>query len=147
MGLLDFLLDLLIDLFDCDDSDIDDAPGFGTYDTGLFDSADSHAHDRIGLDPYDLDSCDSDLGATAAFNPATGLPMVSGTTSGMDVGGNPYGCSNSHFDSCSSIDEGIGSGFGDSFGDGIGSSFGSDIGSGFGSGSIGCGSGSGFDDW
>ena len=41
------------------------------------------------------------------INPATGLPMVSDSTCGFDIGGNLYGCSSfdSPFDSTSLFDD------------------------------------------
>lgn len=47
------------------------------------------------------------------INPATGLPMIGGGIGGVDVGGNPYGCSDDSFDS-------FGSSFDDHFGGGCG---------------------------
>ncbi len=38
---------------------------------------------------FDNDNGSMDTGTT--INPASGLPMISGDTSGVDVGGNPYG--------------------------------------------------------
>ena len=42
---------------------------------------------------FDNDNGSMDTGAT--INPASGLPMISGDTSGVDVGGNPYGMDDS----------------------------------------------------
>lgn len=44
--------------------------------------------------PFGADS----FGEVGAINPATGLPMVSGSTAGFDVGGNLYGIDNHAFD-------------------------------------------------
>lgn len=50
---------------------------------------------------------DSTLQAGTCINPASGLPMISGDTSGIDVGGNVYGCNNDSFDSSSLFDTGV----------------------------------------
>lgn len=50
---------------------------------------------------------DSTLQTGTCINPASGLPMVSGDTSGIDVGGNVYGCNNDSFDSSSLFDSGV----------------------------------------
>ncbi len=42
---------------------------------------------------FNDDNGSMDIGTT--INPASGLPMVNGDTSGVDVGGNPYGMDNS----------------------------------------------------
>ncbi len=42
---------------------------------------------------FNDDSGTIDSGTT--INPASGLPMINGDTSGFDVGGNPYGMDNS----------------------------------------------------
>lgn len=44
--------------------------------------------DQAGTSPMASDFLDS---AHACINPATGLPMISDSTAGVDVGGNPYG--------------------------------------------------------
>lgn len=50
---------------------------------------------------------DSTLQTGTCINPASGLPMISGDTSGIDVGGNVYGCNNDSFDSSSLFDSGV----------------------------------------
>jgi hypothetical protein len=48
--------------------------------------------------PSDGGFCD-DCSNSYQVNPASGLPMISGNTSGVDVAGNPFGFSNDHFGS------------------------------------------------
>jgi len=63
----------------------------------------------------------SDMHSSATnseINPATGLPMVDGTTGGVDVAGNQYGTSDDSFGGAMDHDS-FGSGMGnDSFGGG-----------------------------
>jgi|GEM_PF-959313 len=54
----------------------------------------------------------------SCINPATGLPMISDSEAGFDVGGNPYGFRNDDLYSHDSFESGFGSdshGFNDSF--------------------------------
>ena len=53
---------------------------------GLFNNDD----DTIGIN-----DSDDIISSGTTINPASGLPMISGDTSGVDVGGNPYGMDDS----------------------------------------------------
>ena len=85
--------------------------------SGLFNN-DDDTIDTIGSDDI--------IGSGTTINPASGLPMISGDTSGVDVGGNPYGMDdsddfNNNSDNFINSDNDFGSS--DSFGndDGFGS--------------------------
>jgi hypothetical protein len=93
--------------------------------SGLFNSDD----DTIGIN-----GSDNIISSDTTINPASGLPMISGDTSGVDVGGNPYGMDDSddfnNSDSFINSDNDFGSsdsfGNDNSFGSGS-SSFGDDF--------------------
>jgi hypothetical protein len=80
-------------------------------------------------DTADSIGSDDIIGSGTTINPASGLPMISGDTSGVDVGGNPYGMDDSD-DFSNSGDSFINSdndfGNNDSFSNDSFNSFGSD---------------------
>ena len=96
--------------------------------SGLFNDFSRSVGDAAWLsDPFALDDPghavgigmgDDFLAHRTCFNPATGLPMISDSEAGSDVGGNPYGFSN---DDMSAHHDSFGSGFGSDSLDHLGS--------------------------
>jgi hypothetical protein len=77
----------------------------GTFDpsSGLYDAANDPSISNAGNSPH----YDTHI---AEINPATGLPMIdcgdgTGTSSGLDIGGSPFGIDVNENDDCTFVDD------------------------------------------